>query len=237
MYEQSGDWGRALELSADNELLAARCREKLGQWRQAAELYKKCGAFPEAAFCLEKANDYTAAADLHLKSRSFPQAAHCLAKIDRRLDAAKLYVVSGQIASAYELVAGGGQSTGKTKESESFKALLEWCLETGKTAEAAQLLELKKDYLAASEKYRECMMLKKAAGCLEKLGRSAEAGVLHRQSGEMERAADCFKQAKQWREAGSCLEKLQKWAEAKNMYQRCHDQEGVARCNNALNWL
>lgn len=239
MYEQAGDWRKALKLASGgvNELLEAKCREKLGQFQDAAQLYEKCGAISEAAYCLEKANDYSAAADLHLKGNNMAQAANCLSKIDRRMDAARLYVVSGHISSAYELVISTNQSAAKTKGEESFKALLAWCLETRKTAAAAQLLELKKDYLAASDKFRECLMLSRAAECLEKSGRLREAGILHRQSGDMERAAACFKQSRQWQEAGNCLEQMKKWAEAKNMYQRCHDEDGVARCNNALNWF
>jgi tetratricopeptide (TPR) repeat protein len=238
-YAEAGDWQKVLDhsLPGENELLEARAHEKLADYKQAAELYKRCQAFSEAAACLEKANDYTAAADLYLKANNLLPAAGCLAKIDRRMDAAKLYVVSGQIASAYELVKGANPCAGRSRDDENFKSLLAWCLESRKTAEAAQLLELKKDYAAAAEKFQESMMLDRSALCLEKCGRLAGAAAMHRQSGNLEKAADCFRKAKQWQEAGRCLEQLQKWAEAKDMYQRAGDPEGVSRCDSALNWL
>ena len=138
---------------------------------------------------------------------------------------------------AYEVVTNSNPGAPKAKEEENFKALLAWCQAEKKTAEAAQLLELKKDYLAAAEKFKECLLPARAAECLEKLGRQGEAGELYRQSGDLEKAADRFKQAGQWKNAASCLEQIKKWAEAKIMYQRSHDQDGVSRCNSALRWL
>lgn len=239
MYEKAGLWQKALDLAADgvNELLEARMREKLGDYQTAASIFEKSQAFSEAAYCLEKANDFARAADLYLKIENKTQAANCLARIDRRMDAAKLYVVSGQISSAYELVLSTKPSVPIPKDEESFKLLLAWCLETKRTAAAAQLLELKQDYLAAADKFRECIMLAKAAECLKKFGRPGEAGILYRQLGDMEKAADCFKQAKQWQDVAKCLEQMQKWLEAKEMYERCRDKAGIARCNNALNWF
>lgn len=239
MYEQGADWQKALELAVSGgfSLLEARCRDKLGEYVTAAKIYLDCNAISEAAYCLEKANDYTQAADLHLKCENLAQAAACLAKIERRLDAAKLYVVSGQVSSAYELIAHGKQAKAKGKDERSFKDLLDWCVESKRLAAAGQLLEMKKEYLAAAEKFKECLMFNNAAQCLEKSGQFKEAALLFRESGEMKKAADCFKQAKLWQDAGDCFEQMKNWAEAKNMYELCKNEDGIARCANALNWF
>ena len=239
MYEQASNWQKALELAqtSDNQLLVARCRDRLGEVELAAQIYESCAAFSEAAYCLEKANDFTRAADLHLKSQNMAAAAACLAKIDRRLDAAKLYVVSGQISSAFELVWNPKQAKMKPKDEQGFKQLLEWCVESKRLAPAGQLLEMKKDYAAAAEKFKECLMFNNAAECLEKSGRVREAAQLFKESGDMQKAANCFRQAKLWQDAGDCFEQSKNWSEAKNMYELCKNEDGIARCMNALNWL
>jgi len=239
MHEKSADWKKALALAdaCADEQLRARCLEKLGDFTTAAEIFQKEGFLAEAANCFERAHDFAAAADLHLQLENHAQAAFCLAKLDSRLDAAKLYVVSGQISSAYELVMSTGLNRIRPKDEDKFKDLLSWCVETRRSAAAAQLLELKKDFESAAEKYRECMMFSKAAECLEKSGRNRDAAKVYRQSGEMEKAANCYRLARQWQDAGKCFEQIKKWHEAKDMYQRCRDTEGVNRCDNALNWF
>lgn len=240
MFEEAGDWQKTLELAQvnGNQLLLALSLEKLNEFKKAAEVYVQCGANSEAAYCYEKVSEFTVAADLYLKSQNLTQAANCLAKTDRHFDAAKLYVVSGQFSQAYEQTI-STSSSGKmrARQDEEFKRLLAWCIEERRTAAAAALLEIKKDYAEAAEKYKECLMLSKAAECLEKYGKQAEAAQVYREAGEIEKAANCFKQARIWQEAALCFERIQKWAEAKKMYERCRNKEGIIRCENALNWL
>ncbi len=239
MFEQAGEWKKALDyaVTLDMKLLQARCREKLKDYRIAADLYQESGAIAEAAYSLEKANDFAAAAELHQQSQNLAQAANCLAKIDRKFEAAKLYVVSGQIGQAYELLSAEKQTRSKSKTEAGLKELITWCAETKRVAAQAQLLELKKDYLNAAAKFKECMMIPRAAECLAKAGRQGEAGLLYKQSAELEKAAQCFKQAKQWQESAICFEQMGKWLEAKEMFERCNDKLGIARCNSALDWL
>ncbi|MBX9688879.1 MAG: UvrD-helicase domain-containing protein [Candidatus Obscuribacterales bacterium] len=238
-FEQAGLWQKALELAlkSGNKQLTARCREKLGDYQNAAEIYESLQAFSKAAYCLEKANEYERAADLHLKADNNAQAAACLAKLDRRFEAAKLYVVSGQIKQAYELAISKQSKDSRKKDESNFKLLLNWCIDTKRTAAAAELLECRKDYAAAALKYKESLMLSKAAECLEKSGKAREAARLYQESSEFLRAAECYKEAKLWTDAALCFEKIQNWSEARKMYEKSADKDGIARCDNALNWF
>ncbi len=239
MYEKAGLWSKALELSEHSSdiLLKARIKEKMGEFQTAAELFLKAGAIAEAAYSLEKAQEFEQAADLFLKSKLLVQAAACFARIDRNMDAAKLYVVSGLCNAAYELVVSAKTSKASHSDESGLKQLIEWCLENKKLGPAAQLLELNKDYPAAAAYFKECLMLDKAAHCLEKCGKFSEAGGIYQEAGNWQKAADCYRNAKEWEQAGLCLEKLQNWAEAKTMYERSGNNEGVSRCKNALNWF
>lgn len=240
MYEQAREWETALKLAqaCHNDDIIARCHENSGRYMEAAQMYLQSGMINNAAACFERANDFLQASELYLKTDSYAQAANCLARTDRKLEAARLHIIAGQIAQAYELVSNTSSSHGgKSKTEDDFKKLIDSCLESRRTAAAAQLLELKKDYLAASEKYKDCLMLPKAAECLEKYGKHREAASIYLEAGDAAKAAESFKHARLFKEAAECFERTKNWSEAKKMYERCGDRDGIARCKHALNWF
>lgn len=236
-YELAAKYEKALELanSCANRLLAARCYDKIADFDNAISNYVEAGAITEAALAAEKKGDYRQASNLYLQAENILQAANCLARIDKSLEAAKLYVVSGQIAQAFELISSNSKIT--AKDEANFRQLLNWCFENKKSAAAAQLLELKRDFKSAALLYKESMLFLKQAECLEKSKNFSEAAEIYEQNSEMQKAADCFKQSKNWKRAASCFESIQKWSEAKSMYERCNDEEGIIRCKNAINWF
>lgn len=241
LYEQAGNFKKAAELAADSEnlLVEARCREKLSEFQKASDLYKLAGSLNESAYCLEKLNEFAKAAELYLKSENYPQAAACLAKVDRKLDAAKLYVIAGQFPAAYELASSSSlnSSSGKSASSDFLNELIDWCEETKRPAAQASLFELSKNFSAAAEKFRDSLMLGKAASCYERAGKTLEAAELYFQTGDYEKAAESYKTLKRWKDAAISLERIQKWNEAKQLYERIRDIEGINRCTSAMNWL
>jgi tetratricopeptide (TPR) repeat protein len=205
---------------------------------EAAQIFLQLGLINNAAACFEQANDFLQAADLYLKTNSFANAANCLARTERKLEAAQFHIIAGQIAQAFELVSNTSSSyVNKAKSEDDFKKLIDSCLESRRTAAAAQLLELKKDFLGAAEKYKDCLMLAKAAECLEKSGKHRESAILYLESGDSQKAAESFKHARLFKEAAECFERAKNWSEAKKMYERCSDRDGIARCKQALNWF
>ena len=235
-YERAGNFPKALSLAKEssNNLVAARCHERLGDFQSAASCFIAAGNINEAAYCLEKAGNLDEAAKLFTDSENYAQAASCLLKLDRKMEAAKLLILATQVAAAFELSV---NQQNRVKNNSFFSELIQWCRENKRTNAEAQLFEMSKDFASAAQKYRDCLMLGKAAKCFEKAGKLLDAANAYSETAEFEKAAECYKSLKKWKDAAQCLERIQKWAEAKVLYEKANDKPGIARCVTALNWM
>lgn len=235
-FEKSGHFQKALELAKEssNKLVEARCHERLGDLQSAADCYIESESLHEAAYCFERLGKLNEAAELYSAAGNHPLAASCMLKLDRKSEAARLYITAGQVSAAFELCM---NQHNRQKNNSFLSDLIQWCKDNKRTSAEAQLLELKKDFASAAKKYRDCLMLTKAASCLEKAGKILDAAKTYSESGDFEKAADCYKSQKRWNDAAQCLERIQKWSEAKTLYEKSNDKAGIARCTSALNWM
>ncbi len=235
-FEKSGNFQKALALAKEsfNKVVEARCHERLGDLQNAAECYKESNSLNEAAYCFERLGKLNEAAELYSAAGNLPLAASCMLKLDRKTEAARLYITAGQVSAAFELCL---NLHNRQKNNSFLSELIQWCKDNKRTSAEAQLLELNKDFASAAIKYRDCLMLTKAANCLEKSGKILDAAKTYCESGDFEKAADCYKSQKRWNDAAQCLERIQKWSEAKTLYEKSNDKAGIARCTSALNWM
>jgi superfamily I DNA/RNA helicase len=235
-FEQDGNWTQALAEweKAGHHHNIARSLEHLGRNADAAISYQTAGAWLEAAHCFEKCEMFAEAADHYLKGNNFGGAASMLARLGRRMDAAKLYLLAGQAAVAAEVCT---NKHGKPGEKDLTHDLILWVEQSKKWDAAGALYEALGMMPRAVDKYRQAMMLSKAAECAEKGGMHDIAAELHLQEGRVDKAAYCFQQSQQLKKAAQCYELLKKWQEARDLYEQLNDDEGVQRCQTAANWL
>lgn len=237
-FENDGNWSEALEQWSDagNQLNHARCLQNLGRNEEAAREFREIDAYAEAAHCFEKADLYAQAADNYLKVNNYGAAASMLARLGRRMDAAKLYLISGQPGVAAEVCSTKVGKQG-TFEKDLTHDLIIWVEQSRKWDLAGALYETLGMMPRAVDKYRQAMMLAKAAECAEKGSMHDLAAELHLQLGNYEQAASSFLHCNELRNAARCYEMVKKWNEARQLYEQLDDAEGIKRCESASNWL
>lgn len=236
--EQDGNWQQALvewEKAGDTRG-KARCLEHLGRNSEAAGIYELQNCHVEAAHCYEKAEQYTEAADHYLKANNFAGAASMLARLGRRIDAAKLYLLSGQPGVAIEVCSNKNSKPGHAEKDLTHDLIL-WVEDSKKLDAAGSLYEALGMMPRAVDKFRQAMMLTKAAECAEKGHLFDTAAELFLQDGKFEKAAECFKKANLLHRAAQCFEILKKWDEARHIYEKLNDEEGIKRCETSSTWL
>jgi superfamily I DNA/RNA helicase len=241
MFEQAQDWVKALPLLLELEdwLRLGRCCEKLGDLPRAVDYYLKVKAYAEAAYCYEKGEQFEQAVEYFLKGEQGSAAAAVLVKLGKRVQAAKLLLLDNQTVPALELM----RSVLKTdpdaggKQGDLRLELALWAEQKERPELAAAVYETMGHFMLAGHRYKQAMMMGKAAACFERDHKLALAGELYQLDGQTLKAGQCFKLTKQWKRAGECFEKVKSWDDACEMYELCGDEEGIRRCQSSSRWL
>lgn len=240
-FESAQDWIKALPLLSELEDWArlARCCERLGDLPRAVEYYLRVNGLSEAAYCFEKGEQWNQAADYYLKSGNYSAAAAMLAKLSRKVDAARLYLLDNQIAPALELVRSVAKSDPSSggKQGDLRLDLAVWAEQKERPDLAAAVYEHLGHFMLAGHRFKQAMILGKAADCFEKDHKLALAAELYQLDGQLQKAGQCYKLVRQWQRAGDCFEKAKAWSDAIEMYDQAGDMEGIKRCQSSSKWL
>jgi superfamily I DNA/RNA helicase/Txe/YoeB family toxin of Txe-Axe toxin-antitoxin module len=240
-FENAQDWIKALPLLLELEDWGrlGRCCERLGDLPRAVEYYLRVNGLSEAAYCFEKGEQWNQAADYYLKAGNYSAAAAMLAKLNRKVDAARLYLLDNQTAPALELVRSVLKSDPSSggKQGDLRLDLALWAEQKERPDLAAAVYEQMGHFMLAGHRFKQAMIMGKAADCFEKDHKLALAAELYQLDGQLQKAGQCYKQVRQWQRAGQCFEKAKDWSDAIEMYSLCEDVEGIKRCQSSLKWL
>lgn len=240
-FESGEEFSRAAPLleKAKQWLRAGRSYEKAGDFASAANCFQKVEALNEAAYCYEKLDRLEDAVKCYVDAKNFSSAASIYTRQGRRMEAARLFLTLGQLSAAMELTRAvppdDPSTNGKSGDLRLELAL--WAEQNGRFDLAGGVYEHVGQLMLAANRYKQAMLLGKAALCFERDKKLALAADLYSQDGQFEKAAICFRALKNWQRAAESYEQARMWAEAKEMYERCGNQEGVTRCLSSSQWL
>jgi outer membrane protein assembly factor BamB len=248
VYEQEQQHAKAAKayaLGGAFAQAAAIFEHKLGQRREAAQLYEQAGQLKEAAHLWEELKELKRACDIYREVGDKRGEARVVEQMGNPLQAARLYEKIGELKRAASLYKEAGdrnraadlyRQTGELNKALTiWSSLGEWekraktFINEGRLAEAARILEENAQIERAADLYEEAGELEQAlrlgrerqdwesvANLAARLGKYEQAAEAYEQLGQIKNAADGYKQAAEQ----AVTEKLLDREEVAKLYER-----------------